>query len=154
MHQIHPDARTTTAVRAEIKGVIALLERRIAKAEARMMALVEAVTDLAAIERQLRTAPGIGPIVPATLIAGLPELGQLDRRGIAALVGLARVVRQRTAIRDPVHQCHARIRNRLPISGRNLTTVADKPAAVQGDLSYGTHCGKRRSGRVTETASG
>lgn len=34
-----------------------------------------------------------GPIVAATLIAELPELGQLDRRGIAALVGLAPVAR-------------------------------------------------------------
>jgi transposase len=58
-----------------------------------MTGLVEADPDLAAIDRRLRTAPGVGPIVAATLIAELPELGQLDRRGIAALVGLAPVAR-------------------------------------------------------------
>lgn len=34
-------------------------------------------------------APGLGPVLRATLAARLPELGTLDRRQIAALVGLA-----------------------------------------------------------------
>ena len=38
---------------------------------------------------RLRQVKGIGPVVSATLIAQLPELGQLDRRRIAALAGLA-----------------------------------------------------------------
>ena len=33
--------------------------------------------------------PGIGPTVARTLLAELPELGRLDRRAIAALVGVA-----------------------------------------------------------------
>jgi transposase len=37
----------------------------------------------------LRSIPGIGPGVSRTLVAALPELGTLDRRAIAALVGLA-----------------------------------------------------------------
>ncbi len=37
----------------------------------------------------LRTVPGIGPAVAATLVGLLPELGRLDRRQIAALVGVA-----------------------------------------------------------------
>ena len=37
----------------------------------------------------LRSVPGIGPIVSSTLLASLPELGTLDRRKIAALVGVA-----------------------------------------------------------------
>jgi transposase len=84
---------TDPEARADIKAVIALLERRIAKVEARMTELVAADPELTAIDRRLRTAPGVGPIVAATLIAELPELGQLDRRGIAALVGLAPVAR-------------------------------------------------------------
>ena len=82
-----PDAR------ADIRGVVALFDRRIAKIEARMTDLVAADAELAAIDRRLRTAPGVGPIVAATLIAELPELGQLDRRSIAALAGLAPVAR-------------------------------------------------------------
>lgn len=45
-------------------------------------------------EDLLRSVPGIGPTVARTLIAELPELGSLDRRQIAALVGLAPWTRQ------------------------------------------------------------
>lgn len=37
----------------------------------------------------LQSMPCIGPVVSRTLIAELPELGTLDRRGIASLCGLA-----------------------------------------------------------------
>jgi transposase len=37
----------------------------------------------------LRSVPGVGPVLSRTLLAELPELGTLDRRQIAALVGVA-----------------------------------------------------------------
>lgn len=37
----------------------------------------------------LRSVPGIGPVTTFTLLAHLPELGKLDRKSIAALVGVA-----------------------------------------------------------------
>jgi transposase len=40
-------------------------------------------------EALLRSVPGIGPPTALTLLADLPELGQLDRKRIATLVGLA-----------------------------------------------------------------
>ena len=40
-------------------------------------------------EDLLRTIPGIGPVTSATLLTHVPEIGQLDRRGIAKLVGVA-----------------------------------------------------------------
>ena len=45
-------------------------------------------------ENLLRSVPGIGPIIARTLIAELPELGTLDRRAVASLVGLAPWTRQ------------------------------------------------------------
>jgi len=39
--------------------------------------------------KRVDSAPGIGPITAATLVADLPELGQLNRQKIAALVGVA-----------------------------------------------------------------
>ncbi|BBK44521.1 IS110 family transposase [Allostella vacuolata] len=44
--------------------------------------------------RQLMTAPGVGRVVATTLISSLPELGQLNSRQIAALVGVAPYDRQ------------------------------------------------------------
>jgi transposase len=40
-------------------------------------------------EQLLRSVPGIGPVTARTLLAELPELGTLDHRKIAALVGVA-----------------------------------------------------------------
>ena len=37
----------------------------------------------------LDSAPGVGPVTTATLLADLPELGRMDRKKIAALVGVA-----------------------------------------------------------------
>lgn len=45
-------------------------------------------------EDLLASVPGVGPVIARTLIAELPELGSLDRRKIAALVGLAPWTRQ------------------------------------------------------------
>jgi transposase len=45
-------------------------------------------------ENLLSSVPGIGPTIARTIIAELPELGTLDRRQIAALVGLAPWTRQ------------------------------------------------------------
>ena len=40
-------------------------------------------------EDLLRSVPGVGPILATTLLADLPELGRLNRKQIAALVGVA-----------------------------------------------------------------
>lgn len=82
-------AMTPGALRKQLKAHIAWLDK----------ALAEVNTDLTA---RLRTSPvwrekdelyrsmkGIGPISSGTLMAALPELGTLDRRSIAALVGVA-----------------------------------------------------------------
>jgi transposase len=45
-------------------------------------------------EDLLASVPGIGPTIARTLIAELPELGQLSRRQVAALAGLAPFTRQ------------------------------------------------------------
>ena len=48
----------------------------------------------AAAEDLLTSVPGVGSITARTVIAELPEIGTLDRRQIAALVGLAPWTRQ------------------------------------------------------------
>ena len=40
-------------------------------------------------ESLLRSVPGVGQVVASTLLARLPELGQLNRKQIASLVGVA-----------------------------------------------------------------
>ena len=47
----------------------------------------------------LRSVPGVGPVLSATLLADLPELGTLNRRQIAALVGVAPLNRDSGTLR-------------------------------------------------------
>src|ERR671920_244633 len=45
------------------------------------------------------SAPGVGPTLSATLLAELPELEHLDRRRLAALVGVAPLNRDSATLR-------------------------------------------------------
>ena len=73
----------------EIARIVRVLERHLAALGAEIAALLAARERLNAEVRRLRSAPGVGPLVSATLVARLPELGHLDHRRIAALAGLA-----------------------------------------------------------------
>ena len=55
----------------------------------RMAEIVAAEPGLDQRYRLLISMPGVGPVLAFTLIALLPELGQMSRKQIAALVGLA-----------------------------------------------------------------
>lgn len=80
---------TDREARADIKGLVPLLHRRIEKAETRTAQIIQSWPYLAEADRVLQSVPGVGMVVTATLIAELPESGTTDRRKIAALVGLA-----------------------------------------------------------------
>ena len=65
------------------------LEKTVAALEMQMAQALETHPPLRERAACLRQIIGIGPIVAATLLATLPELGTLNRREIAALAGLA-----------------------------------------------------------------
>ena len=68
---------------------IARLAADIEMLDQHLIGLVTADTGLACRYRLLTSMPGVGPVLACTLIALLPELGQLSRKQIAALVGVA-----------------------------------------------------------------
>jgi transposase len=51
--------------------------------------LIESDDELAAKAALLGTVPGVGPVTTTSLLVELPELGCLNRRQVAALVGVA-----------------------------------------------------------------
>src|SRR3954454_6905142 len=67
---------------ARLEADISLLDKRLAE-------MVAADPILAQRYELLTSMPGVGPVLAFTLIALLPELGQMSRKQIAALVGLA-----------------------------------------------------------------
>lgn len=70
------------------------LEKELAEIDAEINEHMRGSPVWAEKEDLLASVPGVGPIIARTLIAELPELGSLDRRKIAALVGLAPWTRQ------------------------------------------------------------
>ncbi len=80
---------THVEVRASIERHIAWLTAEITGLEAAIADLLATSPQLAAIERLLATAPGVGKVTAVTLIAHMPELGRRPSKAITALAGLA-----------------------------------------------------------------
>jgi transposase len=80
-------------IRREIPRHIRWLERRIGAADRDLDDTIQKSPVWRTKENLLRTVPGIGPVVRRTLLADLPELGRLNRKQIAALVGVAPLAR-------------------------------------------------------------
>lgn len=74
-------------VRPSIEAMIEAIRKQLDDVDAQMVNHVQA--RYAELDKLLRSASDIGPVASATLIAELPELGKLNRREIAALVGVA-----------------------------------------------------------------
>jgi transposase len=79
----------SSAVRKSIQHLIDRLNKDIRKIEKAILAFLESDDDWRDKAQILGSTPGVGPTTAATLLAELPELGQLNRQQISALVGLA-----------------------------------------------------------------
>ena len=87
------------AIRRNIGQHIRWLERRVADVDRDLDDRIQKSPVWRAKENLLRTVPGIGPVVSRTLLAELPELGHLNRKQIAALVGVAPLARDSGTLR-------------------------------------------------------
>lgn len=77
------------SVQPQIKKHLTFLERALARAESDLDQWIRQSPVWRAQEDLLRSVPGVGPQTARRILADLPELGQLTRREVAALVGLA-----------------------------------------------------------------
>jgi transposase len=77
------------AVGAHIQRHVVWLEQELRDLDQLLRAQVQESSLWREQEDLLRSVPGIGPTTACTLLAELPELGRLDRKAIAALVGVA-----------------------------------------------------------------
>jgi transposase len=77
------------AVRKRIDAHIRWLEKELERADHDLDQAIRQSPIWCENQDLLKSVPGIGPIVSRTLLAELPELGKLNRKEIAALVGVA-----------------------------------------------------------------
>lgn len=80
---------TSKAVRKSINAHVGYLEQALERINQELDRAIEQSPIWKENEDLLRSAKGIGPVTSRTLLAELPELGTLDRKQIAALVGVA-----------------------------------------------------------------
>ena len=94
-------ARRLRAVRADIDAHLAVLTRHLARLDTQIARAVQATPTLRTRAAWLQSIPGVGPVASWTLLAEVPELGTLNRKQVAALVGVAPLNRDSGAWRGP-----------------------------------------------------
>jgi transposase len=82
-------SRSLRAVRPNIQANVDWLRRQLADIDRDLGDAIKKSPLWRAKDDLLRSVPGVGPVVSRTLLADLPELGTLNRKQAAALVGLA-----------------------------------------------------------------
>ncbi len=135
-------SRASGRVRADIEHHIAYLKERLEQSNNDIDKIIKASPLYLETAELLCTVPGVGPVTSASFIAFCPELGNLDRRQIAALVGTAPLNRDsgarsgrrcvwggRKAVRNQLYmatisaiRCNSKIKEfylRLSAAGKN-----------------------------------
>lgn len=92
-------AAAPQAVRKDIKTHIAWLEKKLSKMNDHLADKIKNSPVWREKDALLRSVPGVGVVLSTSLMADLPELGTLNRRQIAALMGVAPFNRDSGAFR-------------------------------------------------------
>jgi len=86
-------------VRTRIRAHLTWLERELAHLDEELGRAIRESPVWREREDLLQSTPGVGPVLARTLLASLPELGTLNRKQIAALVGVAPLNRDSGTLR-------------------------------------------------------
>ena len=98
-------------------------------------------------EDLLRTVPGVGPVLATTRLAELPELGRLNRRQIASLVGVAPLNCDSGERRGMRHIWGGRAPVRTALYMATLSAVRCNPI-IRGFFNRLSAAGKPRKGAL------
>lgn len=115
------------SLRAGIRAHVEWLRRQVAKLEKHLAQLIQASPLWQEAAALVGSAPGVGPVLTTTLVADLPELGQLNRKQIAALVGVAPLNRDSGALRGKRMVWGGRAHIRATLYMATLVAVRHNP---------------------------
>jgi len=79
----------TSRVKPDIQAHIEWLSKRLKDVDDDLQRQIDTTDAFRVKDEIIRSVPGAGRVLSTTLLASLPELGRLNRREIAALVGVA-----------------------------------------------------------------
>ena len=114
---------TPVAIRPFVRRTLAALQRELLAVDKAMKALLGQHTPPA-----LRSSKGLGPMFQASMLSLLPELGQLTRRQIAKLVGVAPLNRDSGNSQGKRHIYGGRSEVRVALYMATLSAVRWEPA--------------------------
>jgi transposase len=130
---------TAKPVRKSLQQTIDHLNKQIRHLDKEILTLVQSQDDWRDKANVVQSVPGIGPVSGASLVAELPELGQLNRQQIASLVGVAPLNRDsgrfrgqrkiwggRASVRSVLYMAALTARRHNPL----IRTFADRLAAA------------------------
>lgn len=120
----------TASMGAILAAQIATLDAAIRRIDGTMAAAIARDPRLRERARRLRTAPGAGPILAATLIAHLPEIGTLSGRQAASLSGVAPHPRQSGSSRARGRCQGGRARLRAVLYMATLAAIRSKTSPL------------------------
>jgi len=115
-------------VQRSLAAILKALEAQLASLDRDIDGVVRGSPVWRAAEELLTSVPGVGDVTARTLIAELPELGALDRRRIAALVGVAPVNRDSGQWRGHRAIAGGRVAVRNTLFMATLTAIRWNPA--------------------------
>ena len=75
--------------RVSLEVVIEFLKEQVSDMDSQMLEIVRSNLELKTLDELLQSVPGVGPVLSATLLSSLPELGGDSRGCISSLVGVA-----------------------------------------------------------------
>ena len=84
-----PHGTAPKALRKRIRAHIEWLKKEIGRTDKDLDDAIEENSAFKANEKLLRSVPGVGRVLSRTLLAELPELGELTHKRLCALVGVA-----------------------------------------------------------------
>jgi transposase len=120
--------RALPSVRPRIRSHIAWLEQELKDLDRDLQSKLRQSPLWREKENLLRSVPGVGPQLALSLLAYLPELGTLDRKRIAALVGVAPFNRDSGAFRGRRTVWGGRTRVRAALYMATLVASRHNPA--------------------------
>jgi transposase len=86
------NCKLTTTSKQALKSIAAILQalnKQIDNLDKQIQQLIDSDDDFKHLDKQLRSVPGVGPVLSSTLIAEVPELGTTSHQRISSLVGVA-----------------------------------------------------------------
>ena len=118
---------TDPLLQRQSRQLVALLEKQVAACEQELQALLAQDPELRAKAARLDAIPGVGPVVAATVLAELPELGTLRDEAAAALAGVAPYNRDSGPAQGPRHIAGGRSAVRRVLYLAALSAVRHDP---------------------------